>query len=446
MSPRPSGLPVLCAFLALFAAACGSESRSGTRPNVLIVVMDTVRADRSSFSGNDRGTMPRLGAIARQGTTFRNAWSSACWTSPSHASLFTGLRPERHGLYLGNREYLRPESHTLAEYLWDTGYATACLTSNLLIGPRTGLTQGFEFHKTIDDLPAADEPPCRTIHRRGLDWIREQRVAGRPWFLMINDLEPHLTYEPPADWQAKFVDPGVPAELVARSRAFSPEGMPVEYSLGMLEVPDAQWAVMSDLYDAEVASLDDEVGRLVDRLAAEGILDETILIVLSDHGENLGDHGFASHLFSLHRTLLHVPLMIRYPGTFDGGAEVDDVVRLEDVFPTVLELCGVPVPEDLHGETLTGETEGRIARAQFGTASLVPRPGSPKPAADRLRRLRSSLRSAYDGRWHLIVASDGSVELYDVTRDPQELSNLARDEPGQLVRMTGLLPSDPFDR
>jgi len=440
-------LTLLGGALAAVTVACGSESKSGARPNVLVVVMDTARGDRCSFTGYGRETTPRLAAIARDGVTFLNAWSCSPWTGPSHASIFTGLRPERHGFCLGNREYLRGESLTLAEQLRDSGYETACLTSNFLINERNGLAQGFAFYRTIDDLPDTDDPACRILHRHGLEWVREQQAAAKPWFLFVNDIEPHLPYTPPPEHQATFVDGLAPGDLVARARGFVDRDMPVEYALGLRKVSADQWAVMSDLYDAEIASVDAGIGALVDALAADGILDDTILVVLSDHGENLGDHGLASHKYSLHRTLLHVPLLIRYPGTFDGGREVRDVVRTEDLLPTVLELCGLPVPKGIDGRTLTGETAGRISRAMFGRASLEP--GARIPPAGRLRRLqrlRTSIRSVFDGRWHLIVHSDGHEELYDVVADPEESRDRAPDAPPELERLRTRLAHDVFAR
>jgi arylsulfatase A-like enzyme len=266
-----------------------------------------------------------------------------------------------------------------------------------------------------------------------------QSRAGRPFFLFVNDMEPHLPYAPPPEFASKFVQPGVPVDELAAARAFN-FPWSVGYCLGRTVVPPRKLAILSDLYDGEIATLDAEIGRLLDGLKSAGILDRTIVVICADHGENLGEHHRMGHLLSMHRNTLHVPLLVRWPGRFDGGRAVDDVVRLEDVAPTVLELCGQPVPAGLDGRTLTRDLGGRVALGLFGEQSrAIPEMERAFPGAD-LSIFRQSIRSSYDGRLHFTVDSTGHEELYDVVADPAETKDLAPAGGPDVERMRALLP------
>jgi arylsulfatase A-like enzyme len=204
-------------------------------------------------------------------------------------------------------------------------------------------------------------------------------------------------------------------------------------------IPPRKFAVMSDLYDAEIAALDDAVGALLDGLKSHGLLDKTIVVVCADHGENIGEHGMLGHFQSLHRTILRVPLLVRFPGKFDGGRRVDDLVRLEDVPPTLLELCGLRVPADFDGKSLTRDLPGRVARANQGSqAGTIPKILTFFPGVDA-SLFERSFESVYDGRLHLIQNSAGGEELYDVADDPAETKNLAQENGPNLQKMRKLL-------
>ncbi len=425
-------------FLFLFAAACGSGN-SSDRPNVLFVVWDTVRADRCSVNGYERPTTPVLESVASSGVTYRNAWSPAGWTAPAHASMFTGLRPEKHGLLLDNRMDLDQSAVTLAELLDGAGYRTACLTNNMWIGPEFGICQGFRWIETLADQVEPGYPTCRWAHDQALELAKEARDQGAPFFIFLNLMEAHLNYTPFAPHEEGFVrgDPG--PELLAAGRAFdTPDA--VNHITGIERVDPALVPLLSDLYDAEIAGLDAEFANLVNGMAEAGLLENTLLIVASDHGENLGEHDLYTHKISLHRTVRHVPLVLRLPGRFEGGRKVEDVVRLEDIFPTVLEVCGLEAPEGIDGETLLAkDISGRVSRAAWGrTGGDLEVPES-EPGVD-LTPFTVSIRTVFDGRYHLIRDSGGKVELYDLETDRQELVNLAGERPEILLRLGELLP------
>jgi arylsulfatase A-like enzyme len=420
------------------SAACGGGAHE-SRPNVLLLVMNTTRGDRCSVGGYARPTTPRLDAFAKDAVTFRDAWAPCCRTGPSHATIFTGLSPLHHGLTDSIRAFLREDATTLAESLRDAGWRTACFSNNDLVSRDFGMMQGFQTVDALYETKDRPYPPAPDTHRRALAWVNSSDGDVRPFFLVIHDIEPHLPYEPPPAVAARFLPADASAAEVADARAFT-FPWSTGYSLGLADVPPRKLALLSDLYDAEIATLDDAIGALLGGLESAELLDRTVVVVCGDHGENLGEGHRLGHLLSLRRSTLHVPLVVRVPGKMTGGRAVDDPVRLEDVAPTILEACGLPVPADLDGRSLAGDVRGRVAQAvldpQRGNLDAL---AKAFPGGD-LSRFHVGLVSAYDGRFHLVHGSDGRDELYDVKSDPGEARDLASASPDELARMRKLLP------
>jgi arylsulfatase A-like enzyme len=450
--PRPKATGVrrraLAAAAAVAAAALAAVAvralLPGTppRPNVLVLVMDTTRGDRCSVDGYPRPTTTCLDQFAKDAVVFRDAWSPANWTVPAHASLFTGLRAEHHGLYEGNRRYLSEGSATLAELLGAAGYATACFTNNSAVSSGFGLTQGFERVEELYARQGRVYPWARETHELAAAWAEDCAKAGRPFFLFVNDMEPHLPYTPPAEFATRFVRRIASREEIQFAESF---GYPhtLAYDLRQEELSDEQLGLLSDLYDGEIATLDSEIGRLLGRLHDDGLLDSTLVVVLGDHGEDIGDHHLFEHALGLHRSLLHVPLVVRYPGRFDKGRVVDDLVRVEDVFPTVLETCGLGVPAGLDGAPLGRDLPGRVALSfQMPQVRELSEYAAAHGPVD-ISQLVRGIRSAYDGTHHLIAYSDGKEELFDVRSDPHELHDLRAASPDVASRLRALMPPLP---
>jgi arylsulfatase A-like enzyme len=436
------GVAVLAA-CAGAAALVATRWHAAARPNVLLLVMDTTRGDRCSVGGYPRPTTPRLDEFAKDAVVFRDAWSPANWTAPAHASLFSGLRVEHHGMHRGNRRYLPDGFTTLAERFAAAGWSTACFTNNSIISSDFGLTQGFGTVVPLYERHDLPYPWARTTHEEAAAWAETEAKAGRPFFLFVNDMEPHIPYTPLPEMAARFVrGTPTPEEAAAASSWEYPHT--IGYSVHAEELTDAQRDLLSDLYDAEIATLDAEIGVLFDRLRADGLLDSTLVVVVGDHGENLGEHHLFEHSLGLHRTLLHVPLVARLPGKFDRGRVVGDVVRLEDVFPTVLETCGLSVPPDTDGVALDRDLPGRIARAvqypQEDRREGIEKLYGALPAVTPLLR---GVESAYDGRFHFMRYSDGAEELFDVGEDPGETRDLHAARPDVVTRLrAALAPAD----
>lgn len=424
---------------ALFVLAATPGCKAERKPDVIAIVLDTTRADHCGWLGYPRPTTPRLDEFSKDCAVYTKAWAPEGWTGPCHASLFTGLSTERHGFFTGSRRNLGAKNPTLAELLTRGGYASACFSNNTWVSASFGLTRGFQRVDALHEDAQRAYPFAPATHERAAAWAEEQHAAGRPFFLFINDMEPHLTYDPPADDAAKFIRGSPTADEIAAARRYEhPDS--TGFCVGTKELTPDQLRLLTDLYDGEIASLDREVGRLFDRLRERGILDSAIVVVLADHGEMLGEQHLVSHMYTLHGPVRHVPLLVRVPESLDGG-RFDELVRIEDVMPTILEACGVAAPEGLDGISLTKELGGRVSRARHaedeGARQKLTRDF---PGVD-VSRLTMPVDSVCDGRWHYLEFGNGRRELYDIAADPLETSNLADERPAEAAAMAALLRS-----
>ncbi|MEF8779947.1 MAG: sulfatase [Haloferacaceae archaeon] len=343
--------------------------------NVLFVVLDTVRADHLTPYGYDRETTPTLEEFAEESVVFEEAVAPAPWTLPVHASLFTGLYPHQHG---ADQEtpYL-DGSRTLAETLSSAGYDTACYSSNAWITPYTRLTAGFDdqdnfFEAMPGDLlsgPLArawkrlnDDDRLRDLANRLVELgntVHEYLASGggadsktphaidrtmsfveaaedgpggddAGWFAFVNLMDAHLPYHPPEEYAEQFA-PGVDSTAVCQNSK--------EFNAGVREIDDDEWEAIRGLYDAEIAHMDAELGRLFDWLRETGRWEDTAVVVCSDHGELHGEHDLYGHEFALYDPLINVPLLVKHPGL--GTGRRDDLVELLDLYHTVLDALDV---------------------------------------------------------------------------------------------------------
>jgi len=381
---RPIGRVPLVALTALICASCGERpgapSGGAAAPSIVLVSIDTLRSDRLPSYGYAAGSTPSLDAFAGHATLFEHAYSSCPLTLPSHATILTGLDPPDHGVR-DNRAFALDETHvTLAERLQANGYRTAGFVSSMVLRRSTGIARGFD---SWDD--GMDGDTSRTFaQRRGdqtvaraIDWLDRRR--DDPFFLFVHLYDPHSPYAAPEPWNGRFDDP----------------------------------------YDAEIAWTDTLIGRLLDALAERGLYEKAMILIVSDHGEGLGDHIETEHGLLLYRETLQVPLIVKYPDQA-GGERRRDPVGLVDVMPTVLDIVGDTVP-DLPGRSLRlpapGSARGLYAETFF----------------PRYQYGFSPLRSAIRGNLHFIEAP--RPELFDLDADPAERSNLmhTRSAPPSLV-------------
>ncbi|MCB9913760.1 MAG: sulfatase-like hydrolase/transferase [Planctomycetes bacterium] len=377
------------ACLFLLAAACGGaeESAAPTRAraaapaagaNLLLVTLDTTRADRLGAYGHAAAQTPHLDGLARDGVRFARAYAQVPLTLPSHASLLTGAFPPEHGLHVNGRAALGPELTTLAEVFRVHGYRTGAFVAALALDGSFGLERGFDVYG--DDLgpPAADgTPPLKRpgdqVVDEALAWLR---AGDAPFFAWVHLYDPHDPYEPPAGF------------------------------------------ALADPYDGEVAFMDAQIGRLLGWLDAQRLADSTLVVAVADHGESLGEHGEGTHAAFLYEGTQHIPWIVRGPGVTSAGSACDDLVQQVDLFPTVLELFGWP---------RLAQTSGRSLAPALRGEALAPATVYLESDYCALNFGWSPLRGVVDGRWKLIQAP--TRELYDLRADPHEAHDLAAQHP-----------------
>ena len=428
---------LLCALTAVLTVGCG---RPEPRPNIVIVVLDTVRDDVDAL---DAGARPNLAALAAESTVFTNAWATAPWTVPSHASMFTGMLSSGHHCTHQNPK-LGADKQTLAELLTAGGYATAAFYSNPWLSERTtGLLRGFS---EVQESPVSggiqgDKGSWRgdqggrasiTYFRR---WLRGRQESEQPFFAFVNLLEAHLPYDPPPGIrQARLPDRDADEQVTGQW------GM--EYQAGLHPYDSVDWQQLQDLYWGDVMTVDHLLSGITASLQEFGLVENTVLIVCSDHGENLGDHELVDHQFSVHESLLAVPLIVRAPGILAGG-ERDDPVMLSDIFATVTGLARVEgTAERLHSHSLLDEPvrPSRPLVAEYETPQnhLVDSLQRLNPDVDRPRIARG-LRTIRVGSVRLTVADDGEVQLHDLDTDPGQVVNLAAARSADVAALRALL-------
>ncbi len=341
-------------------SAIPAKAGAAQRPNVLLIVLDTVRADHLGLNGYDRDTTSNLSRLSRRGVRFAQARSTAPWTLPSHASMMTGRWP--HELSTGINHPLDREHATLAEFLAANGYATAGFVANATYcGIETGLDRGFA-HFEDHELSLADmlwttalgqrillQGPFRPERRTGgnpidyhrkdaaqvrmdmLDWLAHQQ--GRPFFAFLNLYDAHDPYLPPAGFVRRFsASPRTDTDLPIFERWFIQDKKKLS--------PAAIRSVL-DAYDDGIAYLDEQVGELIDQLDRDGLLASTLVIITADHGEHLGEHDLYGHASSLYDAEIHVPLLILLPRGEQRGRTVNEQVSLRDLAATVADLTGL---------------------------------------------------------------------------------------------------------
>lgn len=393
------------------SAPYSGEVPGARRPNLLLVVLDAVRASSLGVYGYHRPTSPALDRLAAKGVVFERAYVTSSWTLPSHASMFSGRWP--YQLNVGWQESLSSDVPLLPEVMQAAGYRTGGFTANLLYTTRSsGLARGFQeydgFPSSLEQLMLApafgqlilqqrrgfqsqrrlsDRKFAAEVVNGFLDW--QAKDTSRPFFAFINAYDAHAPYQPPQAWRERF-------QSGDETR---------------------------DRYDASIAAQDSVLGAMFDSLDIQGVLDSTVVVVTADHGELLGEHQLYGHGNSLYAPELHVPLVIRGPG-IPAGVRISSPVSLRDLPATLAQLAALDQPfpgASLH--SLWTEPEGAAPVSPI-FAEVVPPPNvqAGTPLAGGF------LRSLISGRYHAIRHSDGRLEVYDLIDDPGETRDLSKEQ------------------
>ena len=326
---------------------------------VFIISIDTLRADHLPAYGYAKGSTPGIDRFRKDAVLFRSAFSHVPLTLPSHASLMTGLLPYRHGIRDNVGYTLKPEQKTLASILKENGYATGGSVSSFVIRGETGINRGFDEY---DDLMTVSPMETLTSWTRDGDLSREllekwlDRNAGPRVFGFLHLYEPHGPYTPPEPFKSRFA---------------------------------------SEPYDGEIAYADAIVGKFLDDLRAKGLYDRALIVLMSDHGEGLGDHGELAHGVLLYNEAIQVPLLVKLPGGERAGQEVTSVASIVDLLPTILGRVGIAAPQGLDGVDLFVRRGGRSRDLQ---RVVLPAPPLRVEGAPLVLRREASLHRSADGR------------------------------------------------
>lgn len=497
-----AGLLVVAPLAAVALTTCGGGPKShpeGFKPNVLIVLWDTTRADHLSLYGYDRPTTPNLEAFAKEATVYDRATPTGMWTLVTHTSIFTGLTETESGAH-ASWLWLDERHETLAERLGAAGYETFAFSANIIVGPWTNLTQGFENlyttyppfkmtpvqqsdryvrasrqatkDKLIPDDQSVELSPGFTgnmkdhwgkaVFKEGApvaaqafdDFLGERVDKKRPFFAYINMMEAHSPRIPSMESRKAVASP---EEIELGMKTDSSLYALNQYIVGEREYTPDELKAISSIYDASIRDLDTATQTIFDSLKARGVLDDTVVIIVADHGEALGEHRRFEHRWSMYEELVHVPLVIRYPDKFGKGEVVHARVSTADLYATINELAGLEVPSYAHSKSLVGRKEGE----QYVYSQLL------DPFAQQLASMaetyptkdvtpwQQSYCAVYEDDWKLTWASGVSPHtLVDLSKDPHEQTNLFDTETEKEKQLEqalyewekGLIPYDPRER
>jgi arylsulfatase A-like enzyme len=415
---RAWAVPIAAAF---FAAGCGGD-RAAPR-NVLLIVVDTLRADHLSAYGYDRDTSPALTRLADAGVRFDRAYAPASWTKPSMASIVTGQYPHRHGLNLP-LEMLSGSAVTLAERLLQAGFATAGVVSHVFMAGRIGFGQGFETFDTAEAKGHANVSSAG-VTKRARKALERLDADERPFFLFVHYFDPHYKYQrhPQYAYAPESVGRLRGGENIHDLRAMGPS------------LDSEELAFLGSVYDEEIRFTDAAIGELLDALTGFGRDDDTLVVVTADHGEELLERGWLGHTRTLYDEVIRVPLIVRVPAHAERGRVVEIPVSLVSVMPTILDYFGIDAPDaGFQGPSLRplidGDSDVELPPVRSEVRFIVLNPKSVN--FDKV----AFKRALIDGRYKLIKDFKAqSYELYDLERDPDESENLASTRPELLREM-----------
>jgi arylsulfatase A-like enzyme len=383
--------------------------------NLVIITIDTLRADHLSAYGYGSPTSPRMDRFAADGVLFETVACQSSQTLPSHTSIFVGTNPRTHKV-ISHESQVDPGLTTLAEILKQRGYRTGAFISSHALDSKFGLDQGFDTYWEIQkqltyrerDLAQAREQDPTTDE--ALSWLRDSRDAK--FFLWIHWFHPHRPYEPPPSYAANF------AGSYTGTATSDPEFMMTVWK-EHIDLPEEDVRHLRGLYDGEVAFADAQVGRVLDALADEGLLDNTVVVVTSDHGEILYEHEYYfGHDIALYDECLMVPLILYAPGLRIARPRVGRLVQSIDILPTVLDLLEIPHPDGLEGQSLLPLVEGTGTYTNaYCLSETFPFPEK-CPPRHAVRSEKAKLI------WKETRSGDVDKEYYNLEADPRETVNL----------------------
>ena len=436
------------------------DGDSAPPQGVIFIQADTLRRDHLNFYGHARETAPFLTRMAKEGIQFNNSISQASWTKVSTSSMMTSLYPSTHGVRLQS-DRLPASVTTMAEAYKAAGYATLSMSSVPFTGQNTNLHQGYEELHENGSLSTAGTPLSSKSAREYVDrlvpWLERHRDV--PFFVYLQVFDPHSPFEPYGPYNTKFSDPArteqhrkekaVVTKLI-EDPVMRGRGLPTRNEVIKAGFdPDIYVRQEADWYDGSIRGMDVEMARLFEHIRRLGLDERTLVVLTSDHGTELLDHGRFFHGHTLYGELTNVPLIMRWPGRLPAARVIDEVVQGIDIMPTMLELSGIALPPGLQGQSLrpfltTSTNESDVVKSWPGwnrrpaISERVPNTPAPRDEASR------ESVAIVDGNWKLIhntVRPTGipEFELFDYFKDPLNKQNVAADHPDVVARLSKLI-------
>ncbi len=415
----------------LFSTALLVTCSRQQKPNIVIVTIDTLRADHLGCYGYRKPTSPRIDQIGSRAIFFEKALSQTPQTLPSHTSIFTGMHPRTHKS-ITHESVVDENLNTLAEILKHKGYRTAAFVSSHVLDSRLNLDQGFdlywELHKAKEDRERqlGQEQEIDFTTDAVLNWLRSK--AREPFMLWVHWFHPHRPYNPPPEYRKRFTGEN-------RYRNITESDFLTKVWREKIELPQSDVDYIIGCYDGEVAFSDKQIGRLLDELSSRGLLKNTIIVITSDHGEILYEHEYYfGHDIALYDQCLWIPLIILGPGILSQPKRIPDVVESIDIMPTLLDLVGIEKPKEIEGRSLLPLIEkGSPSQVEYFFSETFPFPEKGLP--------HHAVRTAS----HKLIwrETEGQIvkEFYDLIEDPGEKTNRFSSEDRLAAQLDSVLTS-----
>jgi arylsulfatase A-like enzyme len=419
------------------------------RPNVILISIDTLRADHLSCYGYQKKTSPNIDRIASEGTIFRQNYSTAVWTPPGHASMLTGLYMSEHGVH--GEQPLLENIPTVAEKLRENGYQTAGFVNNSQVGELVGLHRGHDLFvevwkgtesrwigerlvkgllRRIREKLGLEDMGAERTNMLFRDWLEKYVDREKPIYAFVHYIEVHNPLNPPRPYKAMYMNK--PYKRVDMAKIKKVARNPLICFAEDLTLNKEEIEFIEVLYDGEIAYTDSKIGEVVGMLKKKKLFDDTMILITSDHGEHLGEHGMWSHVASLHDEILRVPLIIKYPKGIECCREVNEYTQIIDIFPTIMEVAGVS-RDDLNTSGISlvqdksrgnqyhkyvfADWEGRVPY-------FIQTKMKEGEKAIGVNRFNIGMSMIQDNRWKYIMKSDGTEEMYDLLNKEEEIQDM----------------------
>jgi len=414
------------------------------RPHVLVLAIDTLRGDHLHCMGKSDIATPHMDALAADGVLFTRCHSTAPWTLPSFASVYTGLRPYRHGAIGGDFSRLPRETGTMAEYLRNAGYATAAWVTINWMSSQYGMNQGFRHFRYVGSTARDGTAQASSVTHQAMNWFdakkagrgrrSKYRQPGQPFFALLHWFDVHAPYTPPAPFDRMYYEgdekaSGEPIRdlLLSDRNKAKPRPQNTNMYDWLAGVTDLEFPIKQ--YAAGVSYVDNHVGQVLAKLKERGEYDDTLVVLVSDHGEHLTEHDMYFTHKEPYQETIHVPLIIKLPRGVAHGRVIETPVSTLDILPTVFETCGLEVPGDLDGRSLLNLMRGQ----DDGTSLLV----SERGAADD-----DFTKTLTEWPWKLMFAKKhgrADYRLFHLEDDPGEIHDVSGRHRDVFERLRGRL-------